>query len=131
MQVIQNIPLQQLAQQYGTPLYIYDADIILRQLCTFRQAFEGIDLQIFYAAKALTNINILRFMQQQGTGLDTVSLAEVQMGLQAGFSPEQIIFTPNCVAFQEIAEAVKLGVKINIENLPNLEKFGHRITATK
>ena len=119
-----SIPLTQLAQQFGTPLYVYDADIILRQLSTFRKAFEGIDLQIFYAAKALTNINILRFMLQQGTGLDTVSLAEIQMGLKAGFSPNQIIFTPNCVAFEEIEEAVKLGVLINIENLPNLEKFG-------
>jgi diaminopimelate decarboxylase len=115
---------QKLAQDFGTPLYVYDAETMTRQLATFRQAFEGLSLDVHYAAKALTNLSVLKHFQRLGTGLDTVSLAEVEMGLMVGFSPGQIVFTPNCVAFAEIEAAVAKGVRINLENLPNLEKFG-------
>jgi diaminopimelate decarboxylase len=82
--------------------------------------------KIFYAMKALSNLAILRLMSELGLGLDTVSLFEIQMGLKAGFEPEDIIFTPNVIHFSEIEEAVELGTGINIENLSNLRKFGER-----
>ncbi|MCG9879810.1 MAG: diaminopimelate decarboxylase, partial [Bacteroidia bacterium] len=59
-----------------------------------------------------------------GCGLDTVSINEVLLGLRAGYAPEDIIFTPNCVSIEEIQEAVKLGVHINIDNISILEQFG-------
>ena len=63
-------------------------------------------------------------MKQLGAGLDTVSIQEVQLGLLAGFAPEQIIFTPNGVSMSEIEEAMCLGVQLNIDNLSFLEQFG-------
>lgn len=72
-------------------------------------------------------MNILRLFQKLGSGLDTVSIQEVQLGLMAGFEPKDIIFTPNGVSFEEIKEAVELGVKINIDNLSILEQFGHEM----
>src|SRR5690606_37662863 len=54
-----------------------------------------------------------------------VSIQEVQLGLKAGFEPQQILFTPNCVDFEEIAAAVGLGVHINIDNISILERFGN------
>jgi len=113
-----------LAQQFGTPLYVYDAAIMLDRLQQFRAAFAGLPLQIFYAGKALTNQAILRLMKEAGTGLDTVSLNEIHLGLRAGFSPEEIMFTPNGVAMSEIEAAVELGVQINLENLQYLAAFG-------
>lgn len=110
--------------KYGTPLYVYDAGEMEKQITAFRQAFSVDDLHIHYACKALTNINILRLMRRWGVGLDTVSLEEVNVGLLAGFSPEEIMFTPNMVGFEEIAQAVELGVRINIDNLPFLLRFG-------
>lgn len=110
--------------KYGTPLYVYDASEMEKQIAGFRAAFSVEDLHIHYACKALTNINILRLMKKWGTGLDTVSIEEIKIGIHAGFKPGEIMFTPNMVGFEEIAEAVEMGVRINIDNLPFLLRFG-------
>lgn len=119
-----------LLSEYGSPLYVYDAENMLAQLASFRQAFSGLPIKVHYAAKALSNLNVLAVFQKAGTGLDTVSLAEVEMGLMVGFEPQDIVFTPNCVDFSEIARAVGKGVRINIENLSNLAAFGERYGST-
>ena len=98
---------------------------IISQFHRLTKAFSGVQkLQLNYAAKALSNIAILKLMNSLGSGLDTVSIQEVQLGLLAGFSPESIIFTPNGVSLEEIEEAAQLGVRINIDNLSILEQFG-------
>jgi diaminopimelate decarboxylase len=76
--------------------------------------------------KANNNLHILRLLRSQGCGLDAVSIQEVQLGLMAGFSADEILFTPNSVSFEEILEAVNLGVQVNIDNISLLEKFGHQ-----
>lgn len=116
---------EHLAQKYGLPLYVYDTDVMDRQLQRLRKAFSVKNLQIHYACKALNNVSVLRWMKNSGTGLDTVSIEEVKLGLFAGFEPQEIMFTPNCVSLSEILEGVNLGVKINIDNLSILEQFGH------
>lgn len=121
---------EQLLSDYGSPLYVYHAETMLAQLDSFRAGFKDLPIKIHYAAKALTNLNVLQVFQQAGTGLDTVSLPEVEMGLMVGFAPKDIVFTPNCVDFAEIAAAVSKGVRINIENLPNLAAFGERYGGT-
>ena len=124
---IQGIPVEDLVATYGTPLFVYDAAIMERQYKRLVKAFKGVDLRINYACKALGNINVLRFFKSLGSGLDTVSIQEVHLGLKAGFAPESIIFTPNCVSLEEILEATALGVRINIDNLSILEQFGARM----
>jgi len=123
---IQGIDVKDICKEFGTPLYVYDADVIERQVNSFKNAFSQINCKIKYACKANTNLSILKEMLTNGTGLDTVSIPEIKMGIMVGFKPEEIVFTPNSVNFSEIEEAVELGVNINIENLPNLEKFGSR-----
>jgi diaminopimelate decarboxylase len=115
----------QLSQKYKLPLYVYDTSVISTQLNRLKNAFSVKHLDIHYACKALNNISILKWMRQSGTGLDTVSIEEVKLGILAGFDPNQIMFTPNCVSLSEIMEGVQLGVKINIDNLSILEQFGH------
>lgn len=116
-------PLE-LTEKYGCPLYIYDSAIIERQYKRMVDAFSVKKLKIHYACKALTNVSILKFMKSLGAGLDTVSVQEVEIGLRSGFDPQDIIYTPNCVSLEEIAEAVELGVRINIDNISILEQFG-------
>lgn len=117
--------LLKLSAQYGAPLYVYDADKIASQYHRLTKAFAEVpSLRLNYAAKALSNINILRLMNQLGSGLDTVSIQEVKLGLLAGFAPESIIFTPNGVSLEEIEQAAALGVQVNIDNLSILEQFG-------
>jgi diaminopimelate decarboxylase len=121
---IQGVALTDLAQKYGTPLYVYDGEKILNQVKTLQEAFAGVNLKIKYATKALSNINILKLLKKAGTGVDAVSIEEVKLCLHVGFLPEEIMYTPNCVSFEEIQEAVQLGVMINIDNIPMLEHFG-------
>ncbi len=122
---IQNLSLEAIAQQFGAPLYVYDTAKMQEKLTLLRESFAGVPLKIKYAMKALNNISVLRFFKNQGTGADCVSIQEVQLALHAGFLPQEIIFTPNCVSFGEIQEAVQLGVVINIDSISMLEQFGH------
>jgi len=124
--LIQGLDPHDLCRRFGTPLYVYDADIIKQQVKKFKTAFDTLPYKVMYAVKSCTNISIIKYMKLLGTGLDTVSIPEVHMGLSLGFNPRDIVFTPNVVDFKEIEEAVDSGVSINIENLQNLESFGKK-----
>jgi diaminopimelate decarboxylase len=119
------VELLKIAKEFETPLYVYDADKIKQKYNELTSAFKGVKLGVNYACKALSNINILKYLKQLGAGLDTVSIEEVELGLKAGFAPQEIMFTPNCVSLQEIKLAVEWGVKINIDNISILDQFGH------
>lgn len=116
-------PLE-LCKTHGTPLYVYDAAVMQRQYERINKAFSYPKVHIHYACKALTNLAVMRLFRQWGAGLDCVSIQEVQLGLMAGFSPEDILYTPNFAGIEEFDEAVKLGVKINIDAIPMLENWG-------
>lgn len=120
--------LENLAKEFGAPLYVYDSEIIKTQYNKLLKAFKSVKkVKLNYACKANTNLSILKYLKSLGSGLDTVSIQEVQLGLRAGFEPKEIIFTPNGVSFNEIKKAVELGVRINIDNLSILESFGHEL----
>ena len=117
--------LLQIAKDFGSPVYVYDSEKIVSQYKRLTSAFSKVkQVKINYAVKALSNISILKLLNTLGSGLDTVSIQEVKLGLAAGFSPEQIIYTPNGVSLEEIEMAAELGVQINIDNLSILEQFG-------
>ncbi len=117
--------LQQLATQFDTPLYVYDRSKIEEKYTKLSSAFSGQRVKFFYACKALSNINILKVIKNTGCGLDTVSINEIRLGLEAGFEVQNMIYTPNCVGFDEIKQAVEIGVHINIDNISILEQFGN------
>jgi len=124
---VERTQLLELAQKYGSPIYVYDTDKIELQYNRLTDAFSTVkSLKLNYAVKALSNINILKFFKNIGAGLDTVSIQEVQLGLTTGIDPKKIIFTPNGVSLKEIEEVAKLGVQINIDNLSILELFGQK-----
>ncbi|MFT7344612.1 MAG: diaminopimelate decarboxylase [Lentimonas sp.] len=118
--------LTTVANEFGTPTYVYDAQKIRSQFKRLYTAFDGLPVKLHYAMKALSNVNILKLLRKEGAELDAVSIQEVQLGLRAGFNATQIMYTPNCVDFEEIIEAVELGVHINIDNLAILEEFGNK-----
>ena len=123
---LSNIELVNIAEKFGTPLYVYDAEKIKDQYNKLTTAFKNIDSAFFYACKALTNINILRYIKELGANIDCSSINEVKLALHAGFPAERILYTSNGIAFSEIEEAQSLGVIINIDSLSNLEKFGKK-----
>jgi len=123
---IQGCKMLDIVKEFDSPVYVYDADKIVSQLSHLKNAFSDQKIRIKYAAKALTNISILKLMKQQGVGVDVVSVQEAQLALKAGFEPGEILFTPNCVSFEEIEQGVEMGLVINIDNISILEQFGHK-----
>ena len=121
-QRLSNSQLVQLADRFGTPLYVYHAEKIEEQYQKLTQAFSRTNTVFFYACKALTNINILTYVKSLGANVDCSSINEVKLALHAGFTPDRILYTSNGIAFSEIQEAKELGVIINIDSISNLEK---------
>lgn len=118
--------LVNIANEFGTPVYVYHAERIKQQLEELKEAFVHCNAKFFYACKALTNINVLKLVKQYGANIDCVSINEVKLALHAGFEPKRILFTPNCVDFAEIEEGKSLGVNLNIDNISILEQFGNK-----
>ncbi|MDP1844717.1 MAG: diaminopimelate decarboxylase [Sediminibacterium sp.] len=125
-----NQQLITLANQYGTPLYVYNANKITAQFQQLQTAFDKVDTQFFFACKALTNINIIRHMLQLGCNIDCSSINEALIALKAGFDSKKILYTSNGIAFEEIETAASLGFNINIDSLSNLTKFGKKFGNT-
>ncbi len=123
--LVGGLKLTELAEKHGAPLFVYDGAKIVEQYRKMEEALQVPRLKINYACKALSNLSILRLLRELGSGLDTVSLQEILLGLQAGFQPDDIVYTPNSVSMEEIQEAMQLGVKINIDNIETLEYIGH------
>ena len=145
MHRINNLSLQginpiNLCQKYSTPLYVYDTQIIENQYHLLKStskdgqsegAFSTVkNFRINFAMKALSNINILKFMHSLGSCVDTVSIQEVKLCLHVGFKPSQIGYTPSGVAWDEIEEAVRLKVKIHLDSIPLLKQFGEKYGST-
>jgi diaminopimelate decarboxylase len=123
--VMTHSDLISIAEQAESPVYVYDVAKIQSQYQRLVNAFSEVEkLKINYACKALSNVSVLKLMQNMGSGLDTVSIQEVLLGLRAGFKPTDIIFTPNGVSLEEIETVAEMGVQINIDNLSILEQFG-------
>ena len=125
-QILSKDFLIQCAREFGTPLYVYHAERIKEQYERLQKAFIHCDARFFYACKALTNINILRYIKSIGCNVDCSSINEVLLALKAGFDRGNILYTSSNIAFEEIETAAELGVNINIDSLSNLQKFGRK-----
>src|ERR1700741_1039533 len=118
--------LMQAAKEFGTPLYVYHAERMKEQYERLLTAFRGADTKFFYAAKALTNIHILQYIKSIGCNIDCSSINEAKLAEKAGFLSQSILYTSNNISFEEIEEAQRMGIHINIDSISNLKKFGKR-----
>lgn len=128
---LQGFDVGELVSRYQTPLYLYDTSVIQHQIGRLQKAFDVPELGIHFACKALNNIHILKLMKDWGIGLDTVSIQEIWIAKRAGFPPERILYTPNCVGTDEIEMAIQEGVQINVDHIETLEYIGHHHPGTK
>lgn len=114
-----------LAQEYGTPLYVIDEmrvrDNYRRVYKAFSQEYKK--FQIFYAAKANTNLAVLRILEEEGSGIDAVSTGEIYSALLSGFQPGRILYTGNNVTNSELEYALQSGVRINIDSTSQLKRL--------
>ena len=122
--MISNPTLVELTKSHQTPFYIYNGNVIENQYKEIQKAFNNCkEFQVNYAVKALSTIGVLQFIQKLGASADTVSINEIKLALLAGFLPNKISYTPNGASFEEITEAINLGVHITLDNLYQIEKY--------
>lgn len=125
-----NIPsdtLLKLAEKYGTPLYVYDMDLISERYGEMCNLLNWPGLRIFYAMKANYNFQILRRLKKLGAGIDAVSPGDVLLALKAGFTSEDIIYTASSTSLEEMKKIAALGILQNIDTLSSLSLFGKHL----
>jgi diaminopimelate decarboxylase len=116
--------LLNLAEEYGTPLYVYDGDQVVQRYNDLYDFIKWPKLRIHYAMKANFNFGLLQMLNEAGAGIDAVSPGDVMMAKKAGFSTDKIIYTANNMTDAEVAQVKEMGVLMNIGSLSRLEKFG-------
>lgn len=125
MNPFQPTTLAQLAQQHGTPLWVYDAAVIERQI----QALRHFDV-IRFAQKANSNTHILRLMKRLGVLVDAVSLGEIERALAAGYAPgehhghHEIVFTADLLDHATLARVTELGIPVNCGSMDMIDQIG-------
>ncbi len=121
---IGEIPASEVVAKYGTPIYVYDEDVIRNRYRDLAESFSYPKVRIIYAAKANTNPRILEILREEGAGIDAVSPGEVLAALKAGFRPEQVMFTASAVTDEEMKFAIGRKVLVNVDSISQLERYG-------
>jgi len=116
---------EDLIVNYGSPLYVYEYDTIVKQYNRLENAFKESPTSIYYACKANSNIELLKIFKNLGAGIDAVSPGEIFLAMQAGFSPDKILLTGTNLTEDDIQYAIDNDVRINIDNLSMVERYGH------
>ena len=124
------LPAATLVNQYGSPLYVYEAARIRGAFDTLARAFAVEDLRIHFATKANSNPWILRLLRQAGAWADVVSPGEILMARTAGFPPRRLLYNGNSASDAEMRTAVDQGVRINVESLSQLRRLGELAPGT-
>jgi diaminopimelate decarboxylase len=118
----EDVPLRQIADEVGTPVYVYSTATLQRHYTVFRDAFASRKVLIAYAVKANSNLSVLKTLAKMGAGADTVSEGEIRRALAAGVQPSRIVFSGVGKTRRELAFAVEIGVsEINVESEPELD----------
>ncbi len=122
--LIGGAPATGIAEEFGTPVYVVDEARIRENYRNVRDAFaRHMDTRIHYACKANTNLAVLRVLEQEGSGIDAVSVGEVRTCLKAGYSPDRIMYTGVNVSDREMREVSGLGVMINLDSECQMERL--------
>jgi diaminopimelate decarboxylase len=120
---IGNLSTEQLAADFGTPLYVYDASVIRRQMDRVTGAFSGLPFRPFYAMKANGNLSILRMLRAGGFGCDCVSPGEIHLAMKAGFTAEQIWFTCSNVSDEDLRAVPDPRIVVNVNSVSEIDRL--------
>ncbi len=124
---VEDVPLEQIADQTGTPVFVYSAAHFTRQYQALTSALSGLDHRIYYAVKANSNLSVMRLFQSLGAGFDIVSGGELERALTIGAPPDAIVFSGVGKRVDEIDFALKLGIScFNVESAAELDRIATR-----
>lgn len=122
--MIDGVSAVDIAKEFGTPVYVTEEARVRENYRRIYGAFSRyMDTKIHYACKANTNLAILRILEQEGAGIDAVSIGEVRTCLKAGFTPDRIMYTGVNVSDKELKEVSELGVMINLDSVSEMERL--------
>ena len=119
---IGNVATTELAERFGTPLYVYDAGVIRGQIENVREAFKQLPFRPFYAMKANSNLSILRLVREAGFGCDAVSPGEIFLAMRAGFTPEEIWFTCSNVSDDDLRAIPDPRIVVNVNSVSEIDR---------
>ena len=120
----EDVPLDAIADDVGTPVYVYSTATLTRHYNVLAQVFEGSKYLIAYSVKASGNIGVIKTLAELGSGADVVSGGELYKALQAGIPADKIVFSGVGKTRDELAMAVKAGIhQFNVESLPEMERL--------
>jgi diaminopimelate decarboxylase len=119
---IGNHSAEELAARFGTPLYVYDAAVIRRQMERITRSFAGLPFRPFHAMKANGNLSILRMLREGGFGCDCVSPGEIHLAMRAGFTAEQIWFTCSNVSDDDLRAIPDPRIVVNVNSLSEIDR---------
>lgn len=115
---------EELAKIYGTPLYVYNEDILIKRCDEMKSVTNYENFVVDYSIKANSNLNLLRIIHKQGLEADAMSPGEIHVLLAAGFTPDQILYVSNNVSVSEMKFAVDKDIIVSLDSLSQLELFG-------
>jgi diaminopimelate decarboxylase len=120
----EDVRVKDLAEKFGTPLYVYSYNTFTGHFLKLKKAFRAVDPLICYSVKANSNLSILKALVAKGAGLDIVSGGELFRALKAGCPAQKIVYASVGKTDKEIEDAIKQGILFfNVESLPELENI--------
>jgi diaminopimelate decarboxylase len=119
---IGSLPTTDLANRFGTPLYVYDAAVIRRQIANLRRAFGALPFRPFYAMKANSALAVLRLIHEAGFGADAVSPGEIFLARRGGFTPDAIWFTCSNVSDEDLRAIDDPRIVINVNSMSEIDR---------
>ena len=114
----------ELLEKYGTPLYVYNEDLLRKRCCDLKGLISYSNFTVNYSPKANSNLEILKIVRSEGLHVDAMSPGEIYVNLLAGYNPDQIFFISNNVSEDEFLYAIHAGVTISVDSISQLELFG-------
>lgn len=123
----ENVPIASIAEQLGTPVFVYSRETLERHFRVFEEPFQKVDHLICYSMKACSNIGILRLFANLGSGVDIVSGGELYRAIKAGIDPHKIVYSGVGKRESEIDEALEADILMfNVESEGELETINQR-----
>jgi len=120
---VNGVSVWRLAEEYGTPLYIYDEEALRRRARSLVESMPKPRFKIYYSVKANSNPHLLEIIRSEGLGAEAVSPGEVIVALSTGWRPGNILFTGNSLRLEEVLWALRIGVEVNIDSTLMLERI--------
>jgi diaminopimelate decarboxylase len=113
-----------LSEKYGTPLYVYNENILRKRCRDLKGLISYSNFTVNYSPKANSNLELIKIIRSEGLRVDAMSPGEIYVNLLAGFKPEEIFYISNNVSADELRYAIHAGVKISVDSVSQLEMYG-------